>query len=340
MLHASDGRLVVVGEPEAPARHTDRHGDAAAPAAAVVSSAASSAPSILRRGQLEHRRRRPAAARLAFMVNALRAGTIVAVVGRGARLVHGAAPPVLRRAHAGDRVVSRARRPRSCSGSARPPATSPPPSRPRSSSRPCPARSAGGPEQRVRGHRHRAGVRAGLRRAVRQPLRRLPQRADRACCSAPSSASRPARCWRCSWWPSSRWPCSPLIGRPLFFATVDPDVAAARGVPVRLLGDRLPGPARLRGGRGQPDHRRAAGLRAAGDAGRRPRSSSRPGRGELLRSRSLLGLLTVVARPGRRLLLGLSGRLLHHDASGSAATCSPRRGRRSGLARWPAAWPA
>jgi len=27
-----------------------------------------------------------------------------------------------------------------------------------------------------------------------------------------------------------------LIGRPLFFATVDPDVAAARGVPVRLLG--------------------------------------------------------------------------------------------------------
>ena len=27
-----------------------------------------------------------------------------------------------------------------------------------------------------------------------------------------------------------------VIGRPLFFATVDPDVAAARGVPVRLLG--------------------------------------------------------------------------------------------------------
>jgi len=27
-----------------------------------------------------------------------------------------------------------------------------------------------------------------------------------------------------------------LIARPLFFATVDPDVAAARGVPVRLLG--------------------------------------------------------------------------------------------------------
>jgi zinc/manganese transport system ATP-binding protein len=29
VLKASDGRLVVVGEPEAPARHTDRHGDAA-----------------------------------------------------------------------------------------------------------------------------------------------------------------------------------------------------------------------------------------------------------------------------------------------------------------------
>ncbi len=30
VLRASDGRLVVVGEPEAPARHTDRHGDAVA----------------------------------------------------------------------------------------------------------------------------------------------------------------------------------------------------------------------------------------------------------------------------------------------------------------------
>jgi zinc/manganese transport system ATP-binding protein len=29
VLRASDGRLVVVGEPEAPARHTDRHGDGA-----------------------------------------------------------------------------------------------------------------------------------------------------------------------------------------------------------------------------------------------------------------------------------------------------------------------
>jgi zinc/manganese transport system ATP-binding protein len=27
VLRASDGRLVVVGEPEAPARHTDRHAD-------------------------------------------------------------------------------------------------------------------------------------------------------------------------------------------------------------------------------------------------------------------------------------------------------------------------
>ncbi len=31
VLRASDGRLVVVGEPEAPARHTDRHGDQARP---------------------------------------------------------------------------------------------------------------------------------------------------------------------------------------------------------------------------------------------------------------------------------------------------------------------
>ncbi|HET9893987.1 MAG TPA: ATP-binding cassette domain-containing protein [Streptosporangiaceae bacterium] len=33
VLQASDGRLVVVGEPEAPARHTDRHGDATSIAA-------------------------------------------------------------------------------------------------------------------------------------------------------------------------------------------------------------------------------------------------------------------------------------------------------------------
>ena len=32
VLRASDGRLVVVGEPEAPARHTDRHADTAAQA--------------------------------------------------------------------------------------------------------------------------------------------------------------------------------------------------------------------------------------------------------------------------------------------------------------------
>lgn len=33
VLTASDGRLVVVGEPEAPARHTDRHGDTPGPSA-------------------------------------------------------------------------------------------------------------------------------------------------------------------------------------------------------------------------------------------------------------------------------------------------------------------
>jgi zinc/manganese transport system ATP-binding protein len=33
VLQASDGRLVVVGEPEAPARHTDRHGDTSATSA-------------------------------------------------------------------------------------------------------------------------------------------------------------------------------------------------------------------------------------------------------------------------------------------------------------------
>ena len=64
--------------------------------------------------------------------------------------------------------------------------------------------------------------------------------APRRCCSAPSSGSAAARCW-CCWW--SRWSRSALlalIGRPLLFATLDPEVARARGVPVAVARHRLP----------------------------------------------------------------------------------------------------
>ena len=88
----SDGRLVVVGQPEAPSVHGDRH--------------AHDRRALGRRSSLEPGRRRPAAAsRTTFMVNALEAGTIVAVHGRRDRLVHGAAPADLRRPHpVGDRA--------------------------------------------------------------------------------------------------------------------------------------------------------------------------------------------------------------------------------------------
>ena len=99
VLHASDGRLVVVGEPEPPARHADRHADAAAPVM-TGASRGQSAPG------LEHRHRRAAVARVRLHGQRLPGGHDRRGRRRSARLVHGAAPPVLRRAHARDRVVS------------------------------------------------------------------------------------------------------------------------------------------------------------------------------------------------------------------------------------------
>ena len=76
---------------------------------------------------------------------------------------------------------------------------------------------------------------------------------------------------------SPRWRSSPLIGRPLLFASVDGAVARAGGVPTRAARRRLPAAARP-GGRGdRRDHRRAARLRPARDARRRPPSCSPPG---------------------------------------------------------------
>ena len=72
-----------------------------------------------------------------------------------------------------------------------------------------------------------------------------------------------------------------VLGRPLLFASRRPRRGPRpRRAGPRLLGHGLPAAARRRRGRGQPDHRRAAGLRAAGAAGRRPRSAltARPAR--------------------------------------------------------------
>ena len=83
------------------------------------------------------------------------------------------------------------------------------------------------------------------------------------CCSAASSASQQ---------PGAVAPrgggaalaALALIARPLLFACVDPDVAAGRRPAGALPRRRVPPAARDRRGRGQPDHRVAAGLRAPG----------------------------------------------------------------------------
>ena len=102
---------------------------------------------------------------------------------------------------------------------------------------------------------HRAGARTSRARATARsrrssaPCRRSRWRAGSCssastaasstastrCCSAASSASRRARCSCCWSSPSRALAVLAAIARPLLFASVDPDVAAARGVPARVL---------------------------------------------------------------------------------------------------------
>ncbi len=132
-------------------------------------------------------------------------------------------------------------------------------------------------QRRVRRDGHGAGVRARARLPVPQPLRRLPRRDSRRCCSAPSSGSPRAGAHARSSSRSSRSRCSPSSGgrcsSPRSTATVG---ARARRPGPRALGVAFLLAARA-GGRGdQPDHRRAARVRPAGGARRRPPSCSPP----------------------------------------------------------------
>ena len=169
------------------------------------------------------------------MVNAFRAGTIVAVLAARDRLVHGAAPAELRRAHPGHRRLPRRRR-----------------------------RDPAGRRRAVRllrllrrrrpGDRRAAAARAGRGDAEESAVTGTVQAFPLACgflfialykgflggvnallfgSFLGITAAQVRSCSPPSPW--SPWPYSPSIGRPLLFASVDPDVAAARGVPVRLL---------------------------------------------------------------------------------------------------------
>ena len=170
------------------------------------------------------------------MVNALAGGDDRRRDGRRDRLVHGAAPADLRRPHAlGDRLPRRRRRDPGrparwplgyfgvCGLGALVLAASA-------------GRGRAAPQRRVGGDRHRAGLRPRPRLPLRQPLRAACSTASSRCSSAPSSASPPGRCstllWSRAGGPRA---CSPSIGRPLLFASVDGEVARAAGVPTGLL---------------------------------------------------------------------------------------------------------
>ena len=99
----------------------------------------------------------------------------------------------------------------------------------------------------------------------------------RTSCSARSSASAPARSIVLV---AVAVACSSLavMYRPLLFASVDPEVAEARGVPTRLVGVALPLRARAHGHRGGADRRHAAGAQPGHHAGRRGAAAHRPAR--------------------------------------------------------------
>ena len=93
----------------------------------------------------------------------------------------------------------------------------------------------GVPQRRVGGDRHGAGVRPRPRLPLRHPLQRPAQRPRVAAVrNLPRDHRRP-RCRRCSGSPLAALALLAVIGRPLLFASVDGAVARAAGVPTGAL---------------------------------------------------------------------------------------------------------
>ena len=239
------------------------------------------------------RSRRPAALRLPLHGQRARGRDDRRRHGRRDRLVHGAAPPDLRRAHAlADRVPRRGRggARRGCRlavgyfgfcGARRAGALAGIAGRARAASAPSRPRSA-----RCRRSRSRCGF------LFVEPLPRRPQRPRLAAVRhLPRHHRRAGAVLLVVAALAVLVALVAIAARPLFFASVDADVAPRRGVPVRLLGLGFLLVLGLCGGRDEPDHGRAARVRAAGHARRRPRTlvTARPGlepRARRSRSRS------------------------------------------------------
>ena len=270
------------------------------------------------------------------MVNAFRAGTIVAVLAAARRLVHGAAPAELRRPHPGRRRVPRRGRRGAARHRRARTATSRSASPPRWSSPRVPR--DGRPAATARSRRSSARCRRSRSPAASCSSRSTTasSTASTRCCSAASSASPTTRCSSCSLVGAAALAVLAVIGRPLLFASIDPDVAAARGVPVRALSSLFLVAARRRRRRGQPDHRRAAGLRAARRARGHRAAAHRPA----ARSASCLSVAIGLRHLGR----ARASRTTRPTRSGSGSppsrspsTSSPQVGRWPRPARRPLA---
>ncbi len=103
-----------------------------------------------------------------------------------------------------------------------------------------------------------------LRLPVRQPLPRRPEQPRTRCCSAPSSASPTARCCVLGAATLAVLVALMAIGTAALLRLGRPGAARGQRRARGRARHRLPGAARPRGGRDQPDHRRAARVRAAG----------------------------------------------------------------------------
>ena len=103
------------------------------------------------------------------------------------------------------------------------------------------------------------------------------------------------------------------IMRPLIFASLQPELAEAKGVPLRFVSTAFLAIVALAVSRMRADRRRAAGVHADGRAaGRRATPDHRPV--ERARARGRAGFGRSLARHHHRLLHRLAGELLHRAA--------------------------